>query len=696
MIKKNNLLLISSLIIGLILTFIFYKFDNYGLTNLNWISTYDSKSDFLALKFFINDKWHFPVGLNPTYGELNNSIVFSGAVPFLSLFAKLFKNFLPYNFHYFSIWIFICFYLHIFFSFKVIFYLTKNNLFSIVGSLFFLFTPILFQRLETHLSLGAHWLIIAFIYLEINSEIKNRNFLKTVLIIFSSLVHFYFTIILLLMSFIFISYENVKLRNLKNFFKEIFLLLIPLIVTMYLVGYFSIPASDSLGFGYGIYKANLLTFFDSSSGFGQKSWSLFLPDIKNSKGETEGFGYFGLGVIILIFILINYFLKNFKKIISNYIKYLVVILIFFLIAISSTVSFGSFKLIDINLPNFLYAPLSVIRASGRFIWPVYYLIIFFSLLSFYKFKFKIRYLVFILIIQLIDISPGIYLTLKSNIIQESKKLSDPIWSKVAKKYKIIKTTKIENTSDIFPSISQLLMEYKFQSTNISRLGRYNRTEASSARSQLYLDLFEKNIDPNTAYIIDGIDHLRHLKVIYSDSNHGFFFRDNIWLLLPNLRSMMSNQDIENLNQIKFTNLEVNKKYVVRQNVDNGFLGLGWSHAAYGREINDSGVWSEGHVNSLIFLLNEDVLLKSIDLNFAKIMTHKSEYLNLEIFINNKFFKKLDLKNLYDYKFDVSTADFKIGINTITFKVKNPITPISKFESVDGRLLGFHLKNILFQ
>ena len=61
---------------------------------------------------------------------------------------------------------------------------------------------------------------------------------------------------------------------------------------------------------------------------------------------------------------------------------------FFILSISNTINFGNFVLLDISLPKFLYAPLSVIRASGRFIWPIYYLIFIAGLVLIYK---KIKY-----------------------------------------------------------------------------------------------------------------------------------------------------------------------------------------------------------------------------------------------------------------------------------------------------------------
>ena len=53
--------------------------------------------------------------------------------------------------------------------------------------------------------------------------------------------------------------------------------------------------------------------------------------------------------------------------------------VFFLIALSNNINFGNITIMNVSLPKLIYAPLSIIRASGRFIWPIYYLIIIFSL-----------------------------------------------------------------------------------------------------------------------------------------------------------------------------------------------------------------------------------------------------------------------------------------------------------------------------
>ena len=50
-----------------------------------------------------------------------------------------------------------------------------------------------------------------------------------------------------------------------------------LIIIMYISGYFIIPSTDTLGYGFGIFKTNLLSFFDPVPSGSDFNWSLFLP-----------------------------------------------------------------------------------------------------------------------------------------------------------------------------------------------------------------------------------------------------------------------------------------------------------------------------------------------------------------------------------------------------------------------------------
>ena len=693
--SKNLLILLLSFIIGFCLTILFLDYENLGFTSTNWLTLYDSKSDFLALKFFLNDKWRFPIGLNPNYGDLQNSIVFSGAVPLLSFIFKIFKNYLPYNFHFFSIWIMICFSLQYFFSYKIIHYLTKKTYYSLIAAIFFVISPILIHRLGIHLTLSAHWIILAALYLEIFKDQKFLLSKKSFLLIVSSLIHFYFTIMLIIINVIFSMEKLYIKKNFKLFLKENLFLFTPLILTMFLFGYFVLPPSDSLGFGYGFYKANLLTFFDSSPDNSINTWSLFLPDIYNSIGESEGFSYFGLGILILFLILVFFIYVNYLKIIKRNLLYLIISLLFLIIAFSNSINFGSYQILNFELPIFMYAPLSIIRASGRFIWPTYYLILIFSFYAFYKLRFKTFYLLLLLVIQIIDLTPGINksLILKKSLV-EKEFLKDPVWSLVSNNFKNIISTYTTNNSNNFPIISTLLIEEKFDKTNFFRLGRYNREAASIYRSEVYKNLIKKNINYEDIYVVDNIDHLRHLKYIYRDSDFGFFNRNNIWLILPGYKSQMSLKDKKKFGMISYRKIELNEKINIEMNNMNGILGMGWSKPSYGRSIKSRGSWTEGYSSSLLFTLNDKINL--IKITVDKIILKNQDLSGIDIYFNDIKLTNIQIKDTKEIYIDLKNEKFKNDVNIITFNIKNPITPFSLLKSVDGRLLGLLIKEVEFQ
>ena len=138
--------LVLYIFLGFVATIYFLGFDNLSFTNHYWLtSSTDMTSDLISWKYYKNDIWRFPIAINPNYGiDIASGIAFSGSVPFLSVLFKLSGNFLPNDFHFFSFWIFICFFLQSYIAFLIIFHHTKNFAFSIIGSLFFIFSFNLF------------------------------------------------------------------------------------------------------------------------------------------------------------------------------------------------------------------------------------------------------------------------------------------------------------------------------------------------------------------------------------------------------------------------------------------------------------------------------------------------------------------------------------------------------------------------
>ena len=695
---KINILFI---LISLGLTIILFGPENFKFTNINWITYKDTLIDQLAWKFFYNDNWHFPLGKNPNYGiEIGNSIVFTGAVPFLSIIFKIFKNFLPNNFQFFSFWIFLCFFLQLLFSYLIVYHFTQNKKYSVISSFFFILSPILFYRIPMHISLVGQWIILASFFAETITKEKIRFYYWISILAISPLIHFYFTLMLSLIYFIIVLDRFLIEKKFSKLLKEISVSFFSLLLVMYLSGYFEISLPDSLGYGYGYYKANILSFFNPAPTTYNFSWSNFIPVIQTSGGEHEGFGYLGLGGIILFILLSFNFVKRepllgFKK---NRPYYLLII-IFFILAISNTINFGSFVLLDTPLPKFLYVPLSVIRASGRFIWPIYYLILIAGLVLIYKKNEKKRallILIIILCIQIIDISSGLKNYINSKVFMRYEKVmfDDPIWNEISKEFQIIRTTYPNNNSKIFPQMTSVLLNGNFKKTDIIEIARYDRNKASKYRNKTYENFRKNKLEKNTVFIIDNKNHLRNLKFLLKESNSGFFFRNNLWILIPNYKNKMSKNDRNEFNNIDFIEIFPGKEKKLYLYDEESIIGFGWTH-----DLNNIGVWTEGKEANIIFKFrNHERKDYKLKFKIKSAMTNNIDKLNLHIKLDGKLVKKIsfDRFNNKDNKFiDINLKQENLikELHKVDFIIDNPVSPLSLLESADGRELGILLESI---
>ena len=705
MIEKNIRVLSFYIFLGLFTTIYIFGFNYISFTNSDWLASHDMTSDLIAWKYYKDDIWRFPIGNNPNYGMgLSNGIVFSGSVPLLSIVFKIFEDFLPENFHFFSLWIFICFFLQSYISFLIIYHYTKNLTFSIIGSLFFLLSPVLFYKITIHLSLSAHWLILSAFYIETKNDATKKIFYWTLLIIISSLIHFNFTLTLLGIFFLFVLNEHLINLNIKKLATQIFLPSILLFVSMYIFGYFEIPFTDALGYGYGYYKLNLASIINpvSESFSGTINWSLFLPEIPSSWEErSEGFNYLGMGAISLLIIAIFHVFFNYTKFKDEkYRPYFFIIILFSLIALTNRISFANNLLFEFELPKYIYGILSIVRTSGRLFWPVYYLLFLGSILIIYnKFSKKksLYILIFLFSLQVIDISFGLKNYFNANAFEKEKKEIDYLfWNKLNKENKILRTTYPSNETYLLISLREILLSQNFKSTDISVHGRYNRKMATITRSNLYKSFDEGIIEKNTIFVVDNKNHLRNLKYLYENKNVGFFFRDNVWVIVSGNKKEMSDFDKKELKKYHPLILHQGKKMNFNFRDEQAIHGFGWTHNF---NSSSSGIWTEGNISTLLFKFvntaNNDYLIK---IRLGSLITKKNKPINFSINVNNLFTKKFSLKNIN--QLDENSIKLRVkkeiifdDANYIKFKIDNPVSPLELFQSPDARNLGLLVESI---
>ena len=126
--------------------------ENIAFQKTAWLYGNNDASFYqLGWYFFQNDIWRFPLGNNPNYGDgIASSIVYTDSIPILAFIFKLIKTFISGNFQYFSFWYFFCFYFQLFFSFKILKKFTNSDLYSLIGSIFFLIAPIFIFKINWH------------------------------------------------------------------------------------------------------------------------------------------------------------------------------------------------------------------------------------------------------------------------------------------------------------------------------------------------------------------------------------------------------------------------------------------------------------------------------------------------------------------------------------------------------------------
>jgi len=681
--KKN--IIFFYLIISFVFTFYILGINNINPKIENWLFTGDRVSDLLAWKYFFNDSWGFPLGSNKNFGlDISNSIAYSGSPPLYAFFFKGIKIFLPNNFNYFSILIFLSLFLQIYFGYLIIYKLTKNQIFSIVSGFLFIFLPIFLFKIKFHFSLISHWVILSYFYVDLlNINYRKKKIKFLIILLLSSLIHFYFTIMILLMIFIsriILLYSN---KNYLSFFKDSIYYTFPLLLLMYIVGYFILPPLNTLAGGYGYYNLNLISFFNPYlDGF---SWSNFIPIIYND--NDEGFAYLGIGVIFILIHLLFYIIFRYKNInFKEKKKYIFIFFILLILAISNNVEFGDKVLFKLDLNKYIYAILSLIRASIRMIWPCIYIILIFGIYSIYKnFNKKVSLILIslIMLIQIIDISNGLKnFQLGKAFVIKKNEFKDKRLQIIKKKFQIISATNIYNENNHFHNLAPLLANLMIK-TEIVLLARIDRKKQSALTYKNNSDFLNMKNETNKFYYIVTLGHLNHLKNIYKFQDVGFLNFNNLWFLIPNGKELMNEKEENFIQNLNLNRIQLNKKNYLNNYdvyVKDKTIGLGWFYNKI-----DNQLYSDGNRSFLILNQNESFYNKTIELNFKNAFLKNNIKSETEIFINNiKINTMMFEKDVLKKNISIDLSKFKTDKIIIEFKFLNPVSLFDLKKGIDHK------------
>ena len=533
MIKKDLIRLnIFFLSLSIILSIYLFGFKYFNPTNTSWLFWGDLPTLQTGWNYFRIDEWRFPIFSNPNYGiYLNNNLIYTDSIPLFALFFKIFNFILPDNFQYFSLWILFSIYLQGLISYLTIFKVTKSKKYSLIGSMFFIFSTIMIHRITQFPAHFGHWIILLFLYTELID--KNKKFIiQNLVILLSLLINFYFTLILLMIFYINQIYNLIsKQKYINSFLKQCFLVLISVIPAMYIFGYFQISPDDGLGWGYGFYNLNLNSFFNP---LGEThtpiNWSNFLYVKPLQNGEIEGFSYLGVSGLIFLVLFFKHIFFEKKNIIFEPRCVLLITIILFFLSLSNNINFGDTTIINFPLNKYLYGLASLFRSSGRFIWPVYYLIFIIGIISIYiHFQKKSIFILLILLsIQLFDLSSGFKHYFNGNqykVTSIENNIDYEYWNKISKQFESLRLLKPKNHTLIYKKLSPILIKNYFKSTDVVYLSRVNREIIAEERYNIKNKILDKNLNQfeNALFVTDDnssvnyLYHNFHLQVYHQKS-----------------------------------------------------------------------------------------------------------------------------------------------------------------------------------
>jgi len=549
--NSNYIIYGFSLVVALFIIQFSYGLAIVNPENINWLMSvhHDWGTHYLGWAFYREDPWTFPLGFTESYNyPLGTNVGFTDTIPLLAFLFKPFRFLMAEDFQFFGLWLLICHFLTAVYTFKI-FNLYKINIWlTFFAVILIAANPVLLFR-SIHPALSSHFLIVASIYHYLkNSKVgANRINIQQIIIFFIagtvnpyiSVMIFGFNVIVPLKH-----YFIERSISLKQLFIYPVVSFLSVMIFWLLFGMVELNNPTNLASveKYNLYSFNLNSFFNS---YGH--YSKFFPDLGSTDPrQYEGFAYLGLGFIIIILCSIILFatLLYQKKIQQEKVKkYSLVVLLCIgltLFAITNELSFGTQTIATLPLPRIIEKLGFIFRASGRFVWPMYYLMLILSLLLFSKInlsnKLKTVILALLTCLQIYDtqklfaqwtFTPGSYDT----------PLSDQKWLEVMKQFDNIivyppftYNYNMTYTND-YQDLCYLALKAKKPISN-AYVARTNVSKAQSFTIDLLKKLNRGEIDDNRLFITT-VDHLSGFDVLIKQDKVDIQKMDNFIFVYSN-------------------------------------------------------------------------------------------------------------------------------------------------------------------
>ncbi len=544
-VHREHFVFVFGLALGAAVFLFLYPITTLDVTNDGFLRTgyieQDLLQHYVGWLFYRETPIQFPLGFSPYINyPLGSSVSFTDSIPVLAIFFRLFSDVLPDTFQYFGIYVLLSFMMQGGAAALMLSLFTKNRAVIALGTLFFVFSPIMIERAFRHVALTSHFFILFALYFYFKNKKDSYRYRwgYIVLLALATAVHPYFLPMIFAILFADLIEHCIKKREFLRPLGFLALSFVAVLTVAFSIGLFSTPSSVVDQSGYGYFQMNLNSLFNPTSN-GDIKWSLFLPTHSQGLGSYEGFNYLGLGILLAlpvcaVIFLIKNGIKGTASAVANHVGLAFVAVCLTIFALSTTLIINNTILIEIDLPSTIKSLCDTFRASGRMFWPVYYIGILFVVVSISGIKrerLSVLLLSLTLCIQLIDISPAL-LSKRESIgeVYFENPLKSTVWGQIPTAYDYLFFLEPLPGQGIY---SALFAVDNDMTTNHAFGARYDLDRMQASSDAELEELMGGNIDENTVYLSN--DFNKALDIAYANPTmfQPMMLVDNLYyMLLP--------------------------------------------------------------------------------------------------------------------------------------------------------------------
>ena len=324
--------------------------------------------------FFRVEPWHWPPGtVVGYYAPLGTSIGLTDSIPLAAYALKPFGPWLPAEFQYLGLWLLMCFALQGALAARLVGRWIASPWVQFCGAALCVLLPTLLARVG-HTALCSHWLILwALLVASRRAADRFAPAVWAALGLASGLIQPYLAVmVLVILAAVSVSG---RVGSAGRRAAAAAAAAAAMALGWWLSGLFILRGDTSFAEGgLGYYSMNLLAFVAPTG------WSAVLPElaVAGPGQEGEGFQYLGAGILALVALVAVLAAWPRRDAQSAEPRLwspalLAACIVMALFALSPTVTAGSQVVADFNGP--WAGPLAVLRSSGRFAWPLAYVVV---------------------------------------------------------------------------------------------------------------------------------------------------------------------------------------------------------------------------------------------------------------------------------------------------------------------------------